>query len=1266
MIQTDNGKDFSKKYNESPSFKKSRSSSGGNKEFLDIWHVNPSFTDINRRIAIPKGVFLITLPLLSMIALYIETKNVTYSLILSVILLIAFISVFHDGIFSLNMVYKRMFHKMIIFNPFKPYIFWFNDDTRQILYIHNKEDLITFAMKIYDLTIIPDSIHPNVGGFIRALSVKNIRLSYSYQVVQKPLIDIFNASNNTPEFHNRSASKIGKAYFTVFGRINGILTSSKIDQLHYHLHKYAKQLESTIVSNFHHFQYKLLSNQGLLNALRTLYIGINVQGNDANNKELGRNTLKSFIPKFSIALFILIYFGWICTVVFHFSMTYTLIIVLFLTFFLVFIWWRSLLFEISRRVLLKNEKIDRLYPFEKVLFFTLRTFPYSLFMHIDNQLLIGMKMVNLKYIYNNYYYRIDPKYDSRLEHTIEFLNTENINFTYTLKNEPLFYYTFAHNGLKNVYERQRKYLLQNIITKREEEQWLLYRKGMWYSFLTFAINNYKLTNTLESDIIEEMEETLNFQMDTLRGAFESNFQSFEIEDLKTNRLTMSYLFSVFKHNKFKINGSHLYYLMLQGDTLTPLSTPVSVLRRSIESRLPAEFNTPTFLRNFIIIGHTINTEVLKKEIPFGLLYEQAKNLLIVNGITKHRQLAAMKIVSELITQGKPTLIFDFNGQWTKILSFFEETPTIDTISHFRLGTAFTTNPLISDIPYDTHNTDYIEHMFDAFALAFKKDHRTIDMFRSVISKNPDMDLSSMALEAQTQSDWQKTPLSYTLQNIFSDLTPQDKTYFQSFQGSNKISAHDFIRSERSVIIDLSILKDLNKQLFFAFLILAKIIHYTKHSDDYIPKIIVIPYIDLFFEQRFLDLRWNYGKISSFLDPLINKDFGFICSANQIHYLHPHIFTYFHNIITFRATDKRDIGILQNILRLQETPGIGEYSDKRHRKYQIEYLKDLTDNNILVKREDIHQSFPAKLNWKKILVKDDMSYDQILILMTRQGYDLREHERRILDGARQTIFEKDLGQYYYYIDEIINFFTNISSFDGIGNFYQDKVKKLLKEILYPKLRQRTNNRSYMKKIRDEIFEILVKQGYLVEDHSRRASGSETLATSYKIGNQYYQALDDYYTAKGSTPEVNLEQIKEDFFPSQTRKYIVQQDNLIEALAREFSDFNYDIFKIYNFIEKEQYSNALKIEQIIIKKFLFNVYRQYYNIDRAVMPSEVGPFFNLLEEIEDFPFKAEQLKNYINEHQNINLDIDNPKKIALEAYESLYNFFIKIQNYIYKRE
>ncbi len=392
----------------------------------------------------------------------------------------------------------------------------------------------------------------------------------------------------------------------------------------------------------------------------------------------------------------------------------------------------------------------------------------------------------------------------------------------------------------------------------------------------------------------------------------------------------------------------------------------------------------------------------------GFTKEQLCNLLITNGHYLQREKTMMKIATELIENDDPCIIFDFNGTWSKLLSYFRNTDFENTLVFLKLGTTFTSDPLKSDIPYDNNNLRYLEYMFDVFGLAFKKDQRLLDLFRNTIRKNPEMDLPSIILELKIPNDWESNPLNETLIAFFSEFTPQELTALKQLEGEKEevIKALNFVSDNKTIILDLSLLRDTNKKVFFAFLIVSKIIHYITTTDDFVQKKkIFIPHVDLFFESFYLDRYMDATKINLFLDPLLQRGFGLIFSANQIWYLHSNLFTYFNNIITFNAVDSKDIKKLQNIMNLQELTGKGMYSSSRKNAYQITYLKTMRGNNVLIKRHErrddieFEQTFPAEIDWKKIERSHVVSLQEIIEFMNNNGYNLDKIERRLLSQAR---------------------------------------------------------------------------------------------------------------------------------------------------------------------------------------------------------------------------------------------------------------------------
>ncbi|MFW9969880.1 MAG: hypothetical protein ACFFDF_06740 [Candidatus Odinarchaeota archaeon] len=880
-------------------------------------------------------------------------------------------------------------------------------------------------------------------------------------------------------------------------------------------------------------------------------------------------------------------------------------------------------------------------------------------MHIENRLLIGMKLINFKYAYQKCY--------CRLEQIIESLNNGQVNFCYSLKNHPLTFEEFYHGGSNKLYDHIQKYINQRFSTKVRQKAWLGMRAGMWMSILTMSVNSYRYTETLNDDILEEMEEKLISHVNTFQGAFGVNSQSFTVEILKSKLLISGYLFSALKHNLFRLNGTHLNYLMLQGSEVSPLNEIVNVLKKVVQIEIAAEFNTPLYLDNYITIGHSYNTEVFETEVPFGFTKEQLHHLLLMNGTSEQRDLIAMKIVAELIKTKSPSIVFDFEGTWSKLIGYFKESEFQKDILHFKYGSSFVVDPITSDIPYDDLNAEYLEYIYDSFGLALKKDERIVEMFRQIVQKNRDMDLGAIRMALQNQAEWEKLPANNQILQIFTDFTPTEMTYFHTVHKDSIISS-DFVKNNKTIIIDLSVFRELKKKLFILFVILSKIIHYLQQNDTYHKKFIYIPHIDNFFESYFLDLRRIYDIVDIFLKPLAERKFGLICSAHQIHYLHSNALLYFTNYISLSATNIRDIAILRNVLNLQELEGMGMYSDKRKHSHQINYLRNLKSNNIITRRDDIDQPFPALIDLEEIEKTPTSSYEEIVDFMANQGYDLKSSQKRILEQTRESIFEIDLEHYFIYIKDIIKFMDYLLTIDQIGNLYHDKLKTDLLKYLYPIISEKTQNKQHIKKIIKNVLDALIKHEYLVENHPQRAGGGETLRTSYSVGPRYRKALEDYYNVQRKKDrEYQVEVLEREsvdsedldiIFPNHPRKYIIPKENLKEALLRENTNLYFNLFKSYTCIEKSDYSTALKILHELIKTFLGNVYRHFYNVDTLVLQG-FNSFLTLLEKTEGFPYTKQELIDLIDRYQFIKVDDSNLESVVKEMYHTSSEFFNTIQ-------
>lgn len=1228
------------------------------KEIPRIWKINPSFKHINSAFTIARSIFFVVIVIFFMVSTYLITFDLSMAIGAGIVIITMFIFVFRDQIYFLNNLSSLSFKKAKKIYPFQDMLFLLDGETSSTVYISNKKDLVHTGLAIFRIKVIPENIHASLNLFIKALSEYKNMVSFTYQIIQIPLFK---------KDQNELAESVQTSiYFCVHCSVKGILSRNKFRILKDKMYSLESILQSNFVGNFHHFQIVHLSGRNLINALRTYFFKF---PSEIRNEEI--EVVRKFIikPDFLIkALFCSILFisSSILLSFLGLSLIYILLFNIALLSVLVYFWWQELLFIILNQSVIKSSYFIPINPFSDTAFFCYQGIPDSIFAYIDNKLLVGMKMFNLALIRPPSYFRTDK--------FIQGIMNQKVSFGYTCINSPLSFEVFYKKYLDYLNLNTHRSLLLSdwrVQTKLDGINWLAMRSGMWQTFLTLSACEFKYIETLSREVIENLEEQLHSKALKLYNAFNTHFFNCDLVQLRRRVLLSGIISTLIKNKDFTINGTHLNYLIIQGKFLVSLTEIVDELKKGITTRVASEFNTPLKLKNSIVIGDTINTEVLEKEIPFGFTEEQLSNILIVNGTYSSRELLAMKIVSQLVEKNKPSLIFDFRGTWSKLLKHFEDTPFENDFLYFKLGTAFSLDPLKSDIPYDKDNVEFMDYIFDAYALAFQKQKNTIDIMRNAIQQNPNLDMESLNVQLVNQNKWEN-PVSDTLLALFRDLNPQDLVYLHIstlITGENIITFQDFINTNKTVIIDLSIITDLPKLVFVSFLIISKIIHFLKRNSEYVEKDIFIPHIDMFFRSINIERNNDYGKIYKFLDPLIEKGFGLLFGANQMYYLHSNLVKYFDNIVTFRTTDKRDIGALVNRMNLQEMHGTGIYSRSRKETYQIQYLESMKSEEAIVKRSDIYQAFPVCFDWKDIKDRHLMDNEEIIAYMNRQGYNLRDTERIILDQIKKTIFEKDLGMYSGYITEVKKFLESIGTLDQIGNLYEKKLKKELKKVIYPKASRHYKDKAEIKRCRDEIFTLLIRHGYIVENHPKTASGSESLRTSYSVGSQYQKALEDEFESNqpytleaienGSTNSLSFLEERH----QQPRKFIIEKGNLKKALMREFSNFNFEVFTIYNYIKNDDFKNALKLEHNFIRRFLTEVYKHYFNSDDIITTKNLNDFIEHLNVDCKMPFTKEELHSYLEQFKIIDFEYNNTESKSKELYECLFIFFSKLQSYIY---
>jgi hypothetical protein len=1076
--------------------------------WLDIWKINPSYKDIKLDSALSKVISSVIISIFFMLSTYLFSKNLFSSIGIGILTQILFIGVFNDQFFIFKYFFSFHSRKLSQFNPFDNLIFWQLKEKENIIFITNKEDITNIALQIFKIEVIAENVKPTLNQFIKSLS--KLKVPYSYQVIHTPLLtksDNMDEVEDRRERLNSAESFKISIYFSTYYYESGKLNNNQLASLLLEINNNANTLYSNFKSNFHHFKIKKLSGIELVNALRSSFLKIDeseilkVEEKRDLTEFIRNNLLKGLF------LFFVIGYTSILLVNYRVQVFFILILDLLILVGLLLIWWRNAIYCMNGRGVDNLENITLINPFKHISFFYTKIYPDSLYLYVNENTLIGVKILNLKHA--SLKQRIYPGKFFRS------IISQGIPFSYTTILAPTNFRVFENEGFSFLIEDEKEKLLQNYNTDLERENWLIWRSGVWRTILNTSVFSYNPIEKFEITCIEEMEEDLSEKLMKLKNSFEMNLPNYYLIPLTKRRLVSGLTALMLKNKFFRINGTHLNYLLFQGKTIHKITEIVNELKKGIETKIATEFNSPLQLVNSIIIGHTINTEFLDKEIPVGLTIKQLKNLLIVNGTKESQSNLLLKIVIELVKTNIPSIVFDYSGKWSRIIQSFNETMYKDQILHFKLGTAFNLQLLNSGLPHDKNNSDYLNYIFDTYAMTFKKDDRTMELLKNSILKDPEMDLSTLTLGFQNQNDWNKSAIGESIIALFNDLSQQAISFFSTPENfENKITVSDFVKNNKTIIIDLSILKDERLQVFATFIIISKILHFVNNSEYFFRKIIVAPNVDIVFDKIYLDRNINYWRIDKFLNPLRQAGFGLIFCANEIRYLHSNLFNYFKNLISFRTTDNRNIAITKNELKLDEFHGIGYYSSKRNSTYQIDYLMSMKENEFIMKRSDINQPFPGVLDLKDIEELTPLTHEEILNFMDDQGYDLKFTEQKILENSEATLFKKDFGNYIIFLDDIIKFLDGIKTVDKIGNIYKTKIKEELKKLIYPKASKITNNKKQLLNMRDELFSMLIKQGYLAENHPKKASGGESIRTSYSVGPKYQKALEDYFKVKES--------------------------------------------------------------------------------------------------------------------------------------------------------
>ena len=1073
------------------------------KKYLNIWPQSPVKKDVTKSIVwIKRGVLLGLTAVIGVHGYLISSD------LLRIIPLCAFFMMVFILIFSTRLSFAQPL------NPFESLSFWQLKGDINSIFFTNREDLLTVGMRIFQVEVLPENVNANFTQFIRVLSTRFQNITY--QVIQQPILPPSDQISSLKKEINgaRMTSFRTIIYFAVSQEIKGIFSTNKFNRFLEMLHSRTLTIKSDFVANFHHYKITLLQKNEAVQALRTMFLKQDIPPSDPTKNEMIL-TLKT-ISKAVLILITAIVVGGLVSAVWKNGIL-TIVSSSVVIGAILIGWWKEPLFQLFSKKKFNSPEIIPINPFSDIHFYRFSRAPETIFFQVGDDLLGGMKAFSVDEVKLPVYAHDSKFYGS--------LMAQGISFGTTVVAGAISYFRFYKLGKKYLSRSEKHYHMNKIRDKREEDKWMMQRAGMWKTVGIYTTHMYKRVENVSTADFQDLESQLRENAMILKTSFHSYYSTFSIKPLKKKYLESALAVSSLKTRFTQSKGSYLPYMLTQGTTLTPFITIANEFKKGIETKIAAEFNTPLQLESYINVGTTINTEFLEGEIDAGFTEAQVKRSLITNGTFQSREIVSMLMVAELIKQGQQSIVFDYSGNWSKLIKLFEGTPYKNSIFYYKLGRTITIDPIHSEIPHDAHNLEFINLMLDVYAMSFKKDERTVAVFKNSLSKlssnvkddDFSADYSLLVTHVKNLPDHEKRNGVESIIATLEEFSAEDTTYLFSKYAESKLvsSVLEFLKTDKTIIIDVSGSSDLNKQVFFTWLMVAKFIHYLNFNDKYIAKFLVIPHLDIMFDVYFLEKLMKYGKISKFMTPLLQKGFGFICSTDQVHHLHPNVLTILDNYIAFKAIDSRDISTLKNLLNLEEMHGTGMYSKSRKEMYQTRYLMTMRPLEAIIKRTDINQPFPVKINATQLTELVSPDWKDIITHMDAQGFNMKNSERVILERAQKTVFEKDMGDHSHLIPEIITFLESLRTVHAVGNLYRSKIREELKNVVDPKLSVINQDRKIVKKMRDEIFDILFSRGYFVESHPAQASGGQSVRSSYQVSPKFDRVLGDYYETRRKT-------------------------------------------------------------------------------------------------------------------------------------------------------
>jgi len=547
-------------------------------------------------------------------------------------------------------------------------------------------------------------------------------------------------------------------------------------------------------------------------------------------------------------------------------------------------------------------------------------------------------------------------------------------------------------------------------------------------------------------------------------------------------------------------GSGICQFLMAGTTFAPYVQLWPDLKRGLDTCIPAEFNTPTNLDNYVVLGNALNTEVLKEEGPAGLSEQCLSSPLAVLGGSPHERAAVIqKVALELLARGEGGIALDSTGAWTGLARATKGSSLWQKISIQVAGQDFWMDPFaLARI-----TPGYADALCDAFTLIFAWTSGQREyLFESIFK----VDEGSLELNAVTHAlemvlaERSKVQGDSVLTAINTLVAGRNALFFRS--GAANFPAGSWARSNSLIILDFSPLPEPQQSvarvatyLYLALLAKAGQLSTRIYLDD--------------AEQVVTRIKHTNLHLERFAQHFALGNLPVVAGIGRPFNAYPSFLELFNAAVCLQVRNKGDLKTIAEMMAMDDKAEGGMYSEHRKSSYQIEFVQQLRPGWAVVKRSDRPEPFPVVLHLEEIarlvpVMPADARAESAPALLPPDA-----NTETPVEGTATTLIEHDLGPLAGLSPEVLNFLHAAASAQDL-NGGPVSHKLLADQLLYklqPALFKFKLSERGAADVRNRLLDALAAADYLRATYRKAPGGGETGATCYEVTPKYLEAQED---------------------------------------------------------------------------------------------------------------------------------------------------------------